>query len=67
MCAGAIIMARIPLVVWGMTDPLRGGGVSIFNILQKPELNHRSEIITGILEEECKAVMQSFFKERRPR
>jgi len=65
MCAGAIVLARIPTVVWGMSDPLRGGAVSKFNILQSDTLNHRVDCITGILEEECKEVMQEFFKRRR--
>ena len=50
MCAGAIVHARIPLVVWGMTDPQRGGCISLFKILQSGELNHRAEYVPGILE-----------------
>lgn len=65
MCSGAIVLARIPTVVWGMSDPLRGGAVSKFNILQSDTLNHRVECITGVLENECKEVMQDFFKRRR--
>jgi tRNA(adenine34) deaminase len=65
MCAGAIVLARIPLVVWGMSDPLRGGGLSRFQILQTPELNHRAEVIAGVLEEECAALIQGFFRRRR--
>ncbi len=65
MCAGAIVLARIPLVVWGMSDPQRGGGLSRFRILQTPELNHHAEVLTGILEEECTAVVQDFFRRRR--
>lgn len=65
MCAGAIVLARIPLVVWGMSDPLRGGAVSRFQILQTAELNHRSEVLTGVLEEECTALIKEFFKKRR--
>ncbi len=65
MCAGAIVLARIPLVVWGMSDPQRGGAVSRFNILQSAELNHRSEVLTGVLEAECTAIMKEFFKKRR--
>ncbi|MBN1268486.1 MAG: nucleoside deaminase [Kiritimatiellae bacterium] len=66
MCAGAIVQARIPLVVWGMTDPLRGGAVSVFNILRHEGLNHRAECVSGVLEEECKALVQAFFRSRRP-
>ena len=65
MCAGAIVLARIPLVVWGMTDPLRGGAVSRFQILQTAELNHRSEVLSGVLEDECAALIKDFFKKRR--
>ncbi len=65
MCAGAIVLARIPLVVWGMSDPLRGGAVSRFQILRTAELNHRSEVLTGVLEEECAALIKEFFRKRR--
>jgi len=65
MCAGAIVLARIPLVVWGMSDPLRGGAVSRFQILKNESLNHQTEWIAGILEEECTEVMRTFFQRRR--
>ena len=65
MCAGAIVLARIPLVVWGVSDPLRGGAVSKFNILQSDTLNHRAEIVTGVLEDECRELLQEFFKKHR--
>ncbi|MBP9572153.1 MAG: tRNA adenosine(34) deaminase TadA [Kiritimatiellae bacterium] len=65
MCAGAIVLARIPLVVWGATDPLRGGAVSRFQILQTAELNHRPQIITGVLADECAALLKDFFRQRR--
>ena len=65
MCAGAIVLARIPLVVWGVSDPLRGGAVSRFKILQTPELNHRAEVLPGVLEGECAAVLKGFFRQRR--
>ena len=66
MCAGAIVQARIPQVVWGMTDPLRGGAVSVFNILRHEGLNHRAECVSGVLEDECTALVQAFFRSRRP-
>ena len=65
MCAGAIVLARIPLVVWGLSDPLRGGAVSRFQMLQTAELNHRSEVLSGVLEDECAALIKDFFKKRR--
>jgi len=65
MCAGALVLARIEKVIWGMTDPVRGGAVSKFNILDDADLNHHVEAQTGVMEEECKAVMQDFFGELR--
>lgn len=65
MCAGAIILARIPMVVWGVTDPQRGGAVSQFQILQNPALNHRTDFRAGFMEEECRALLRDFFKELR--
>ncbi len=65
MCAGAIVLARIPIVVWGMTDPRRGGAVSAFRIFQSDGLNHRVDHFAGFLEDECKAIVQDFFKELR--
>ena len=65
MCAGAVVAARIPRVVWGMSDPQRGGAISHFRILQDDQLNHRAECVPGVLEEECREVIQRFFKARR--
>lgn len=65
MCAGAIVLARIPLVVFGVRDEKRGGAVSVFNILNHPGLNHRCDVIAGVLEEECRSLLQGFFRERR--
>ena len=65
MCAGAIVLARIPLLVYGVADPKRGGAVSVFNIVQNPGLIHRCEVVSGILEEECRAMLQEFFRKRR--
>ncbi len=64
MCAGAIILARIPNIVYGISDPLRGG-MSTFGILDNPNLNHKCEIISGVMENECLTLLQQFFKERR--
>lgn len=67
MCAGAIVLARLPLVVWGMTDPLRGGAVSRFQVLGTADLNHHPDHVPGVLEDECREVMQRFFRRlRRP-
>ena len=65
MCAGAIVLARLPLVVWGLSDPLRGGAASRFQILQSDTLNHKTDFITGVLEEPCADLIKSFFKTRR--
>jgi tRNA(adenine34) deaminase len=65
MCAGAIIQARVPRVVYGCDD-LKGGAVrSCFEILTHPRLNHRVEVTSGLLASECAALIQSFFAERR--
>jgi tRNA(adenine34) deaminase len=64
MCAGAIVLARVPLVVWGVSDPKRGGH-SVFSILNHPGLNHRPELLAGVLEPECRDMLRGFFRERR--
>ncbi len=65
MCAGALVLSRMKKVVWGMTDPVRGGAVSKFNILNEADLNHAVEVETGLMEEDCKYVMQAFFQNLR--
>jgi tRNA(adenine34) deaminase len=65
MCAGAIVLARLKKVVWAVDDPKRGGARSKFEILDHADLNHRVEIQTGVLEVECKSLLQGFFRERR--
>jgi tRNA(adenine34) deaminase len=64
MCAGAIILARIGSVVWGVSDPKRGGGTE-FGIFNHKGINHHPEIVTGVLEEESKEVLVDFFRKRR--
>jgi len=65
MCAGACYHTRIKRVVFGASDPKAGAAGSAMNILQFPSLNHRCEITAGIGEEECRNLIQSFFRERR--
>lgn len=65
MCSGAIVNARIKRVVYGCDDPKAGGAVSLYRILQDRRLNHRVELKTGVLEEECRKILQDFFKELR--
>ena len=67
MCAGAIVQARISRVVVGSRNPKAGCAGSIVNLLQMPGLNHQAELTTGVLEEECSALMTGFFKELRAR
>ena len=64
MCAGAIILARIAKVIWGVGDPKRGGG-TVFGIFSHSGINHHPEITEGVLEEESKLILQRFFRERR--
>jgi tRNA(adenine34) deaminase len=65
MCAGAIIQARIPRLVYGADDPKGGAVRSCFEILSNPNLNHRVEVTPGVLAEESASLLQSFFAARR--
>ena len=65
MCAGAIIQARVPRLVYGADDPKGGAVRSCFEILSHPRLNHQVEVSSGILAADCAAILQSFFAERR--
>jgi tRNA(adenine34) deaminase len=65
MCAGAIIQARIPRVVYGADDPKGGAFRSCFEILTSAKLNHRVAVTAGVLAEECASLLQSFFSARR--
>jgi len=65
MCAGAMVLARVSTVVFGARDLKAGAGGSVLNILCNPALNHRIEIIEGILEEECSHLVKEFFKQLR--
>ena len=65
MCAGAIIQSRIPRVVVGCMNPKAGCAGSVLNLLDVKAFNHQSELTTGVLEEECSALMTGFFKELR--
>jgi tRNA(adenine34) deaminase len=65
MCAGAMIQARVPRLVFGATEP-RGGAVqSCFEVLSHPDLNHRVQVTSGVLSSDCSVVIQSFFAVRR--
>ncbi|MBI5101222.1 MAG: nucleoside deaminase [Nitrospirae bacterium] len=65
MCAGAIINSRIQRLVYGCRDPKAGGVDSLYNILSDPRLNHRVEVISGVLSNECASLLKQFFAERR--
>jgi tRNA(adenine34) deaminase len=65
MCAGAIVLARIPAVVFGAADPKAGAAGSVLDVLGEPALNHRPAVTGGVLEEECAALLQGFFAARR--
>jgi tRNA(adenine34) deaminase len=65
MCAGAIVLARVPRVVFGATDPKAGAGGSVLNVLAEPRLNHRPQVQSGLLAEECGDLLRDFFASRR--
>lgn len=65
MCAGAIVHTRLQKVIFGASDPKAGAAGGAMNLLQHSALNHRCEIIFGVMEEECKQLLQSFFQEKR--
>lgn len=68
MCAGAIVQARLPFVVYGATDPKAGACETLYRIPTDPRLNHRAQILGGVLAERCAALLSDFFaiKRRRP-
>lgn len=65
MCAGAIVQARIARVVYGADDPRTGAARSVFRILDHPQLNHRCEVVGGVLAEESGELLRQFFRARR--
>jgi len=65
MCAGAILQARLPRVVYGAGDPKAGAVASLFQLLDDPRLNHRCEVLPGVLAEQCGAILTRFFQAQR--
>jgi tRNA(adenine34) deaminase len=65
MCAGAIVLARIPHVVYGTTDPKAGAAGSVLDVLAEPRLNHRPTVTGGVLAQDCAALLVEFFAARR--
>nr|NLD40222.1 nucleoside deaminase [Actinomycetales bacterium] len=65
MCAGAIVLARVPRVVMGAWDPKAGAAGSVRDVLRDSRLNHRVEVVVGVRERECAALLREFFEARR--
>ena len=65
MCAGAIVLARVPRVVYGTADPKAGAAGSVLDVLAQPRLNHRPQIAGGLLAADCAALLTDFFGSRR--
>ncbi len=65
MCAGAIVQARIPLVAYGATDPKAGACHTLYEIPTDPRLNHRAQVISGVLADRCAAMLSAFFADKR--
>jgi tRNA(adenine34) deaminase len=65
MCAGALVLARVPRVIYGATDPKAGAAGSVLDVLAEPRLNHRPEVAGGLLSEECGRLLRQFFAARR--
>ena len=65
MCAGAIVLARVPTVVYGATDPKAGAAGSLMDVLDDPRLNHRADTTAGVRGQECGDLLRAFFRARR--
>jgi tRNA(adenine34) deaminase len=65
MCAGAVVQARIPLVVYGCSDPKAGACDTLYRITSDPRLNHRAQVIGGVLAERCAEILGAFFAGKR--
>jgi tRNA(adenine34) deaminase len=65
MCAGAIVLARVPTVVYGAPDPKAGAAGALWDVLDDPRLNHRCEVVRGVREQACGDLLREFFRARR--
>lgn len=65
MCAGAVIHARIARLVYGARDPKAGAAGSILEVINHPRLNHKMEVVSGVLDDRCSEILQDFFRRRR--
>ena len=65
MCAGAIVQARIPRVVYGAVDPKAGACHTLFSLTSDIRLNHQAAVLGGVMQEDCRAILQEFFRQQR--
>lgn len=65
MCAGAMVNARVKQLVFGCPDEKAGSAGSVYNIVSDPRLNHRLDVVSGVLEEECRTLLRRFFEKKR--
>jgi tRNA(adenine34) deaminase len=65
MCAGAILQARVPNVVFGASDPKAGAVTSLFRVLEDDRLNHRANVVAGVFDHQCGDLLTSFFRQKR--
>src|SRR4051794_21341074 len=65
MCAGAVVLARMPRVVYGAADPKAGAATTLFRLLDDPRLNHRAAVIDGVLAQPCGEILKRFFEQKR--
>jgi tRNA(adenine34) deaminase len=65
MCAGAIVLARLPLIVYGATDPKAGACDTLYHITNDPRLNHRAQVIGGVMMAECGSILSEYFGAKR--
>jgi tRNA(adenine34) deaminase len=65
MCAGAIVQSRLPRLIYGTTDPKAGACHSLYSITDDPRLNHRVQVVGGVLQPECQSILREFFARQR--
>ena len=65
MCAGALVHARVARLIYGAKDPKAGAVESVMNVLNNPRLNHKTEVVGGVLESQCSQLLRDFFRARR--
>lgn len=65
MCTGALVNARVERIIYGASEPKRGGCGSLYSIAEDERLNHRIEVVPGVMEKECREILQEFFRMKR--